>query len=134
MPISYRVDEAAGVIRYHFEGRLTIEEFRRTRAALDADPAYRPYLHRLTDIRDLTALPGIDEMRELARIAATLHQFEPPTVRRGVIVSSPVAYGVVRQYQTFLSLAGYEVDILVGDAETEQWLAGLPARIIDGPP
>jgi hypothetical protein len=134
MPISYRVDDAAGVIRYHFEGRLTIEEFRQTRVALDADPRYRPHLHRLTDIRELTALPSIDEMREFARISATLHQFEPPTVRRGVIVASSVAYGVVRQYQTFLSLAGYDVDILVGDAEAAQWLAGLPARIIDSPP
>jgi hypothetical protein len=133
MPISYRLDAAQGVIRITFSGRVTVDEFRQSRGGIGNDPGFRPEMHRLTDVRDLTELPGLDELRELARVAAIAQQHEPRTVRRGVIVASQVTYGVVRQYQTFLSLAGYEVDILVGDAEAERWLAGLPAvRTVGG--
>lgn len=127
MPITYRVDVAAGVVLAEFIGKVTVEEFRQVRADIMAEPGFQHGLHRLTDVRKLTELPGVDELRELASAAAVLQQQEPITVRRGVIVESRVAYGVVRQYQTFLSLAGFEVDILVGSAEAERWLAGLPA-------
>jgi hypothetical protein len=89
-------------------------------------------LHRLTDVRELTALPSTDELRSLAEVGAEARRAEPEGVRRGVIVSSPAAYGVVRQYQAFLEFAGRSVDILASDEEVRLWIAGLPARMEKG--
>ena len=128
MPISYDIDQQRGVIFVTFSGRVTVQEFAAQRAAVLSDPRYHEALHRLTDVRDLAELPATEQLREFARVAATAQREEPPGVRRGLVVGSPVTYGVARQYQAFLSSAGFEVDILAGDAEAELWLAGLPTQ------
>jgi hypothetical protein len=127
MPIGYEIDPRAGVVHVTFRGEVTIAEFRAHRAALTSDAQFDPGMHRLTDIRELTGLPSTEELREFASIAGEARRREPPGVQRGVIVGSPTAYGVIRQYQTFLSLAGFSVDILASDDAARSWLATLPA-------
>jgi hypothetical protein len=129
MPISYQIDSAAGVVHVGFRGRVTIDEFRAHRAALTSDPLFRVSMHRLTDVRELTELPRMDDLREFAAVSADARRNEPAGVRRGVIVGSPSAYGAIRQYQTFLWLTGYSVDILAGDSEANAWLAGLASPV-----
>jgi hypothetical protein len=127
LPITYRIDADLGVVHVTFQGRVTVDEFRAHRKSLVGDSAFRPWMHRLTDLRELAALPSTDELRSLAEVGAEARRTEPDGVRRGVIVSSPAAYGVVRQYQAFLEFAGRTVDILASDDEVRVWLAGLPA-------
>jgi hypothetical protein len=129
MPISYQIDSVSGVVNVSFRGRVTIDEFRAQRAALTSDPLFRSSMHRLTDVRDLTELPRMEDLREFAAVSAEARRKEPAGVRRGVIVGSPSAYGAIRQYQTFLWLAGYSVDILASDAEAKAWLAGLGSQV-----
>ena len=126
MPISYRIDSAAGVVHVTFRGRVTIEEFRTQYAVLAADPQFRPTMHRLSDARELTELPSLDELRAFAGVIAAARQRELDGVKRAVIVGSAAAYGVGRQYQVFMGLSGAPIDLLHGDAEVAAWLAALP--------
>jgi hypothetical protein len=128
VPISYRIDVANNVVHVKFAGRVTVEEFRSHRKALVGDAAFKPSMHRLTDVRELTALPSTEELRSLAEVGTEARRKEPDDVRRGVVVGSPAAYGVIRQYQAFLEFAGRTVDILTGAEEVRTWLAGLPAQ------
>jgi hypothetical protein len=132
VPITYRIDADSGVVHVTFQGRVTVDEFREHRKSLVGDAAFRPSMHRLTDVRELTALPSTDELRSLAEVGAEARRNEPAGVRRGVIVSSPAAYGIVRQYQAFLEFAGRSVDILASDEEVRMWIAGLPVRTESG--
>jgi hypothetical protein len=127
VPTDYRIDSEAGVMHVRFIGHVTMDEFVSLRSAATSDPQFHPGLHRLTDVRALTELPSIDELRGFAEGSAALRAAEPPGVRRAVLVESPAAFGVSRQYQAFLWLTGGEVDILASEAEAATWLAGLPA-------
>ena len=126
MPISYRIDRAAGVVHVTFRGRVTIDEFRTEYAALFADPNFRRDMHRITDTREITELPRLDELRAFASVIAASRLNEPEGIRRAVIVGSAAAYGVGRQYQVFLGLSGAEIELLHDDAEVAAWLASLP--------
>src|SRR5438874_9797024 len=125
MPISYRIDDGGDVVHVSFRGRVTIEEFRDNRATLMSDPRFRPSMHRLTDVRELTELPSTHELRALALLAGEARQGEPEGVRRGVLVGSRAEYGVIRQYQAFLWNIGASVDVLSSDAEADAWLKAL---------
>jgi hypothetical protein len=131
VPISYRIDALHGVVHVAFHGRVTLQEFRANRAALMSDPQFSPAMHRLTDLRELTDLPSMDELRDLAHVVTEARKREPEGVRRGVLVGSPAAYGAIRQYQAFLWMANLTVDILSSDEEARTWLAGLPAPVSD---
>jgi hypothetical protein len=128
LPISYRIDDAGNVVHVSFRGLVTVDQFRAHRAALTGDRAFRPSMHRLTDVRELTELPSMDDLRDLAHVSGDARKREPEGVRRGVIVGSPAAYGAIRQYQAFLWFSGLSVDILAGNEEVQAWLAGLPAE------
>jgi hypothetical protein len=129
VPISYRIDTTNGVVHVKFSGRVTVQEFRANRAALQGDPHFLSGMHRLTDLRELTDLPSMDELRDLAQVVTEARRREPEGVRRGVVVGSPAAYGAIRQYQAFLWMANLTVDILSSDEEAGDWLAGLPAPV-----
>jgi hypothetical protein len=128
VPITYRIDSAAGVVHVTFSGRVTVEEFRSQRAALSQDPMFRPEMHRISDARDMTELPSLDELRSFAGVMSAVRLQENAQGRSAVIVGSPGAYGAGRQYQTLLWLAGMSVDILTSDEEASAWLAALPAQ------
>jgi hypothetical protein len=109
-----------------FKGKVTLDDLRRARAELDRHPDFRPSMHLLTDIRELSELPTMNQLQDFARVAAEARRREHESVRRGVIVGSTAAYGVARQYITFLMLNNINADVLAGDAEAETWIAGLP--------
>ena len=132
MPISYRIDVVGGIVHVAFTGQVTVAEFHAHRARLTSDPEFRASMHRLTDVRGLTALPTMNELRELALLTTAARRREPPHVRRGVIVGTRAGYGVIRQYQAFVADAGYAVDLLSSDEEVAGWLAAL--RVEDGTP
>jgi hypothetical protein len=126
MPVTLAPDVSLGIVRVSLTGKVTLDDLRRARVNLDRHPDYRPTMHLLTDIRGLSELPSMTELQSFAHVAAAARRREHESVRRGVIVGSTAAYGVARQYITFLMLNNVEADVLAGDPEAELWIAGLP--------
>jgi SpoIIAA-like len=124
MPCDYVIDEARGWIRARLWGEITAQELRDVRVRLLADPAFRPELSVLVDMRDVTrqeSTPG--DIRELASTST----FGPGT-RRALVTSSKVAYGMARMFQAYREInRGVEQTAIFDSIEAaEAWLASRP--------
>ena len=96
MPMSYRIDRAAGIIRISGDGTLTDEDMIACIAALREDGDLRPGMPTLSDMRDVSSL----EISP-AGIVQMLRVMDRTSGRRGdakaaIVVSRDLAFGMGR--------------------------------------
>jgi hypothetical protein len=120
MPVAYAVDRALSRIRTHCWGFTTLEETIEHFAVLSADPACPPLADVLLDLREITSLPALEKLRELARHAGAV-----PGVRFRnlaiVAVRDDVA-GLMRMLQIYGQRAFAATAIFDSVEAGERWL------------
>jgi hypothetical protein len=117
VPGEYRIDKSERVVYSRAWGVFTDEDLAETRASLFTDPAFSPDFAIVIDLSDVTELRLTS--RALLNLAMT-SRFAP-TVRRAIVVSSDVAYGMARM---FAILTGREerVQVFRDRASALEWL------------
>ena len=100
MPITYQIDPARRWLEIKLSGEVTVEEAGQTVRRLFADPDYSDELSGIIDIREMTNVWNVTDLRGLAEM-----QLARPgpswSSRRGVVVSSPAHYGTARVFTVF---------------------------------
>ena len=119
MALTFQVDKAQGVVRSHGTGVLTMDDLLKYFAESRADPDFRPSMHRVMDLRDVTQLPSSEDIRSLATFARTKAPVE--TARMAIITSSDLAFGVSMMFKAFVGY-GERLIIVKDDEEAMQWL------------
>jgi len=117
VPGEYRIDRSERVVYSRAWGVFTDADLAEIRAALFKDPAFNPDLAILIDLSDVTELKLTS--RALLNLAMTTRF--APTVRRALVASSDVAYGMGRM---FAILTGREerVQVFRDRASALEWL------------
>jgi hypothetical protein len=89
--------------------------------SLAADPAFRPQLPRLVDMREA---PQPLPVGDLERVAYAFEQMRSQFSgsRAAIVVATTAMFGVVRQYGTLVERAGIEVSPFMGEREALAWL------------
>ena len=124
MPIHYSIDVVRGVVRVEMIGAVASTETLRFLEQLAADPALRPAMPQLVDLRGVGAPPTASESESVAQGFARLrHRFEG--ARCAVVVHDPLAFGAIRQVAALAVRAAVEVRPFLDEREAERWL-GLP--------
>ena len=100
MPISYRIDPDARLVRTVATGVLTDAELLEHKEQLAADPAFEAGMHQISDVRGVERLEvsavGVrsfvsNDDRHAARFAGH---------RMAIVANSDVVFGMARMYQT----------------------------------
>jgi len=104
MPISYRIDADARLVRTVADGVLTDAELLAHKAQLAADPAFQAGMHQLSDVRGVERLDvSADGVRSfVAHDAQHVERFAGH--RMAIVASEAVVFGMARMYQTMSSV------------------------------
>ena len=119
MALTFQVDKAQGVVRSHGTGVLTMEDLLKYFADTRADPDFRPSMHRVMDLSDVTQLPSSEDIRSLAAFARTKAPLE--TARMAIIASSDLAFGVSMMFKAFVGY-GERLIVFRDEGEAMDWL------------
>ncbi len=98
MPMTYEIDPEVGLIRLQGSGCLTDREMIECIQSLRADPALRPDMPTLSDMREIEvgfSTAGIQEMMSVMRASAGRRG----SARAAIVVSSAVAFGMGRMLE-----------------------------------
>ena len=93
--------------------------------SLAYDPAFRPGMPQLVDMRDV---PEPLPVKDLERVAYAFEQLRARFAgsRAAVLVSTTAMFGVVRQFGTLVERAGLEVTPFTDEHEALAWLSVAP--------
>jgi hypothetical protein len=97
MPITYRVDLAASVVLTTATGALTDQDVLRHKQALLDDPAVRPDMAELSDVRGVSALEVTPE--GIRMFTAFDRSAGEDSGRLAIVASKDFAFGTARMYQ-----------------------------------
>lgn len=124
MPISYRIDVDLGAVFTHATGALTDDELIAHKRDLTRDPAFKPGMVELSDLRGLERLDitSAGVSRFVAQDESDANQLAG--VRMAIVASEDLAYGMSRMYGM---RTGQNVDVqsFRDIDEARRWL-GLP--------
>ena len=124
MPITYEIDPARRWLEIRLSGHVTVEEAGAMIRRLFADPAYSDELSGIVDIRDMTNVWNVTELRGLADL-----QLARPgpswRSRRGVVVGSPAHYGTARVFMVFVEPGPVQYSVFYNLAAALEWVKEL---------
>ena len=120
MPMRYEIT-SPGIVRISVSGAIDPQAVVALLRSLAADPAFRPKLPRLVDMREA---PEPLRVAELERVAYAFEQMRSHFAgsRAAVLVATTAMFGVVRQFGTLVERAGIEVSPFMGEREALAWL------------
>ncbi len=118
MGMTYRIDPERRLVLTRAWGVLTTPELEDVMSRILLDPRFDPTYRSLGDLREVTAME-IDPM-DAARTAAS--PIFAHGVRRAIVATSDVAYGMARMFATFAQRSGQEVRIFREMQPAEEWL------------
>jgi hypothetical protein len=121
MPLTYRIDSAAGMLLVVGEGFITQPERIEAIQAWLRDPDFHPGLNTLADFSDTTSTPTMKELRELVMIIDQ-HSAAIGKKKLAVIATKPVTFGVARQFQTLADSGPLDVGVFKDRRAALGWL------------
>ena len=132
MPVTYKIDKAAGIIRTNCTGPVTIEEVIEHFHVLERDPDCPRRLDVLLDLSEETSVPTSDNLmgvsREISRISGTV-EFG----NCAIVACTDVLYGMLRMFQVFAEEYFRESYVFRTVSEAEAWLVSkLPRTLAAG--
>jgi hypothetical protein len=112
MAIDVTVDPVRQVAIFTGHGRMSVALVAGALEQLRHDPHYQPGMRRLWDGRDATVTLSRAEVRDLVVLLKQRARIAP-SVRTALVVSSPLAYGLVRMFQAYAEFAQLPTTIWV---------------------
>ena len=118
MPASYTIDSDRKIVLSRIWGIATEDEIQEHGQRLRVDPEFRPDFRQLIDMSDVTEIRvGSEMVRDAAR-----NQFFSPGVRRALVATSDVAFGMARMYAIASENAGQTIKVFRDMKAAEAWL------------
>jgi hypothetical protein len=122
MPITYRIDEAKGLVLTTATGALTDADILGLKARLAADPRWSPGMREQTDVRGIDRLEvtteGVKRMVSWDAAAGPALR----SYRLAIVAPRDEVYGMARMYQMLADSSVPNVGVFRDLAEAEQWL------------
>ena len=121
MPVTYKIDKAAGIIRTKCTGPVTIEEVIEHFHVLERDPECPSRLDVLLDLSEETSVPTSGNLRDVTREIRRIRD----TVEFGncaIVACTDVVYGMLRMFQVFAEEYFRESYVFRTVREAEAWL------------
>ena len=119
MPLSYTIE--GRIIRFTVVGQNNLEDLMTALTAAINDPqAGDQPVAVLVDARNSTANRSQEELRDVARFAATLRPRVLPPI--AVVVSDTLHYGLTRMLSTLASQSGVDIQPFHDLQLAEDWL------------
>lgn len=119
MPLVYEIDPARPRVLMTGTGSVTMADFDEVRAAMLANPLFRPSLDQLLDLTEahVDTLTSAD--------IRTLSEVTPfgPRSRRAIVASSAVAFGLARMFQILADDRRGTIRVFEDREAAELWLA-----------
>ena len=124
MTIEWHIDEDAGLTTITVSGRLTFDRVRATMLELFAQPAYRPPMADLWDLRAAKIDPGPGEVSEFVRFLES-SRGESGTERTALVVTRAVDFGISRMYQAHAEVRlPLTIRVFEELGQARSWLVG----------
>ncbi len=120
MKLTYSIDTRARLVRLHYTGNPSFEEWESTVTAVLRDPDYRPGFAFLADRRHLES-PTADYIRSIIDFIKD-HPAEFAGGRWTVVVGGPASYGMVRMAQALGEGIPVPIQVFTDIDEAERWL------------
>ena len=98
MPITWHIDEDAGLVTVRVVGPLTLEGARQTLTELYAQPSYRPPMVDLWDLRAAQIESGPGDVQAIVRFIQA-SRGSGGTDQTALVVTSTADFGISRMYQ-----------------------------------
>jgi hypothetical protein len=119
MPAAYEIDPRRRLVLSRGWGVLTDEDLMAHYERLRADPAFDPTYGQLADLRDVerVATAGVT-----IEVVARIRVFAPG-VRRAVIASDDVAFGMARMFASFAEPQDQQIEVFRDARAAEDWVS-----------
>jgi len=118
LPASYTIDSDRKIVLSRIWGIATEDEIQEHGQRLRVDPEFRPDFRQLIDMSDVTEIRvGSEMVRDAAR-----NQFFSPGVRRALVATSDVAFGMARMYAIASENAGQTIKVFRDMKAAQAWL------------
>lgn len=120
MTMRYEIT-SPGIVRISVTGLVDPHAAIALLRSLTEDPAFRPELPQLVDLREV---PEPVPVTDLERVAYAFEQMRSHFAgsRAAVLVATTAMFGVVRQFGTLVERAGVEVTPFTDEREALAWL------------
>ena len=100
MPISYRIDPKAKLVRTQIEGRMSLEDALAHSYTLKTDPGFKPEFSEVIDLSRFTGTDmNLDAMKAFAR--GLQGEVFSHHARRAVVAPADPAFDLSNQYRGF---------------------------------
>ena len=122
MPISYHIDSQHGVILTTASGVLTDDDIIKHKQELLRDPAVKPEMRELSDVRGVDRLEVTAEgiQRFVAQDASNASGLRGH--RLAIVVSSDFVFGTARMYEVLTETNPLEVMVFRDIDKAKAWL------------
>lgn len=119
--ISYEINPTQQRLHIRLSGWLTSEEIRGAIEDITADPRFDARFSALIDLSELTRVPSVAELRDIATVIRAAAQ--PTKARRALVTDSGVFFNLAELFATFVANAGTRYRVFRQVADAEAWLA-----------
>jgi len=128
MGISYRIDENLGLVFSTASGDLTDEDLINHKRELCSDPAFKPGMVEISDVRNIEKLEVTTEgVRRMAALDKQ-HADKLRGYKLAILVRADEVFGMARMYQAMTEENLELVQVFRDRAEAMKWL-GLEGRM-----
>lgn len=127
MPVTYTIDDAAGIVRVRGTGALTNEEVLACIEQVYSDPARKPGMPTLIDYRDIQGTGLTPQGMEAAAILKKALLAHEPAWATAFVAPQDDVFWLARTYEVLRSGTAERLRVFRDPAEAEQWLATFKA-------
>ncbi len=118
MPVSYDIDQEAGVVRCDYSGVLDLECVRIYQDELSADPNFDPSYDLLANLQDVDEVNlSSAEMRIISH-----HSPYDKDTKCAIVTSQDFQFGMLRMYQAIQKKDDDKTMVFRSLTEAHQWL------------
>ena len=131
MPTTYVIDKEAGILHRTVSGVVTTDELLESFDEALRDPDYRPGMHMLADMREVTTSAHHGDVAKVARYVRE-HLEEIGPLKAAVVAPTDASFGLIRMLQANLEEDPIELGVFRTIGEAEEWL-GAKQKTPSGP-
>ena len=121
MPFTYTIDRETRWLEIRIIGHISIEEFSQSVRGMLADSEYSDDFSGLVDVRQMTNVLNVTELRGLADLQLT-RPGPAGRSRRAVLVASPAHYSTARVFMIFAEAGPVQYQVFYTLESALEWL------------
>lgn len=122
MPFTYRIDSERGVVYATATGTVTDDDVTKLKADIAADPAFRPGMVELSDLRGIEDLQVSPEGISRFAMMDQQHADDQADFKLALVANEDLVYGMARMYQMSTGPNPQQVSVFRSVEEAEAWL------------